>query len=95
MKLFKEHQYLLMRRESHVVLGRKAVNLWLLVLVLTATFFSIAFSEGSRSYLDEKMNDPFTNWVNINLYQTKEEAIEDVIKRLKSGLLVRIFSMLL
>lgn len=85
MKLFKEHQYLLMQRESHVVLGRKAVNLWLLVLVLTATFLSIAFSEGSKSYLDEKMNDPFTNWVNIDLHQTKNEAIEDVIKKMKSA----------
>lgn len=85
MKLFKEHQYLLMQRESRVVLGRKAVNLWLLVLVLTATFFSIAFSEGSRAYLEEKMNDPFTNWVNISLYQTKENDIEDVIKQLKTA----------
>ncbi len=66
MSIFNEHQYLLMRRESRVVLGRRAVNLWLLVLVLTATFFSIAFSAGSMDYLQEKMNDPFTNWVNIN-----------------------------
>ena len=63
---FKEHQYLLIRRESRVVLGKRAVNLWLLVLVLVATFFSIAFSAGSMFYLDEKMNDPFTNWVNIH-----------------------------
>ena len=66
MKLFNEHQYLLMRRESRDVLGRKAVNLLLLILVFAATFFSIAFSAGSMAYLDEKMNDPFTNWVNID-----------------------------
>lgn len=67
MKLFKEHQYLLMRRESRVVIGRRAVNLWLLLAVLLATFFAIAFSAGSMAYLNDKMNDPFTNWVNINL----------------------------
>lgn len=66
MNIFKEHQYLLMRRESRDVLGRKAINLWLLILVFAATFFSIAFSAGSMAYLDEKMNDPFTNWVNID-----------------------------
>ena len=78
MKIFKEHQYLLMRRECRVVLGRRAVNLWLLVLVLTATFFSIAFSEGSRNYLDDKMNDPFTNWVNINLYGADDNKIRSL-----------------
>lgn len=67
MKLFKEHQYLLMRRESRVVIGPKAVNLWLLTAVLTATYFTIAFSAGSTSYLEDKMNDPYTNWVNIDL----------------------------
>ncbi len=66
MKLFKEHQVLLMRRESRVVVGRKAINLWLLVAVLLATFIAIAFSTGSMAYLKEKMNDPFTNWVSIN-----------------------------
>ena len=78
MKKFKEHQYLLMRRESRVVLGRHAINLWLLVLVLTATFFSIAFSEGSMVFLKEKMNDPFTNWVNIH-----RDASLEKIGRLK------------
>jgi len=82
MIFFKEHQYLLIRRESRVVLGRKAVNLWLLVLVLAATFLSIAFSAGSMAYLEEKMNDPFTNWVNIN----REFASLDKISILKDSL---------
>ena len=71
MTLLKEHQYLLMRRESRVVIGHNAVNLWLLVAVLLATFLAIAFSAGSMSYLEEKMKDPFTNWVNINLHNGK------------------------
>ena len=88
MKLFNEHLYLLMRRESRVVLGRRAVNLWLLVLVLTATFFAIAFSAGSTAFLEEKMNDPFTNWVNIDLNGTgtEEESIDSIIKKLKNVL---------
>ncbi len=56
---------LFVKRESKVVLGNKWVNLWLLTIVFVATFFAIAFSEGSMRYLSEKMNDPFTNWVNI------------------------------
>lgn len=63
--LLKEHQYLLMQREGRIVIGRKAVNLWLLVAVLVATFLSIAFSAGSMAYLNDKMNDPYTYWLNV------------------------------
>lgn len=63
--MLKEYLRLLARRESKVVLGNKWANLWLLTVVLVATFISIAFSNGSMIYLSEKMNDPFTNWVNI------------------------------
>ena len=66
MKLLNEYLNLLAQRESGVVLGKKWFNLWLLTAVLTATFLSISFSNGSMIYLSEKMNDPFTNWVNIS-----------------------------
>ena len=61
----KQYQRLLMVREGKEVLGRKGSNLFLLTLVLIATFTSIAFSEGSMIYLQDKMEDPFTNWVSI------------------------------
>ena len=61
----KEYINLLAKREGKVVLGKYYSNLWLLTIVLTLTFVSISFSNGSLSYLDEKMNDPFTNWVSI------------------------------
>lgn len=61
----KQYLKLLMIREGKEVLGKKGANLWLLTLVLAATFTSIAFSEGSMVYLRDKMEDPFTNWVNI------------------------------
>lgn len=67
----KQYQKLLMIREGKEVLGKKGANLWLLCLVLVATFSSIAFSEGSMIYLKDKMEDPFTNWVSIS------KAIDD------------------
>jgi hypothetical protein len=54
-----------MVREGNEVLGRRYSNLWLLTLVLVATFISIAFSEGGMIYLRDKMEDPFTNWIDI------------------------------
>ena len=56
---------LFIKREAKVVLGKKGYNLWLLIGVLTATFLAIAFSNGSMYYLNEKMNDPFIKWVDI------------------------------
>ena len=63
--MIKEYLKLLAQRESKVVLGKYYSNMWVLVIVLIATFISIAFSNGSMIYLAEKMNDPFTNWVDI------------------------------
>ena len=61
----KQYLKLLLTREAKEVIGKKGANLWLLTLVLVATFISIAFSEGSMIYLKDKMEDPFTNWVSI------------------------------
>lgn len=61
----KQYLKLLMVREGKEVLGKHYSNLWLLTVVLIATFISIAFSEGSMIYLRDKMEDPFTNWIDI------------------------------
>ena len=62
----KQYLKLLIAREGKEVLGKNGSNLWILTLVLVATFTSIAFSDGSMIYLKDKMADPFTNWVSIN-----------------------------
>ena len=72
----KQYLKLLLGREAKEVVGKKGSNLWLLTLVLVATFVSIAFSEGSMIYLKDKMEDPFTNWVSI-AKSTDEESFKD------------------
>lgn len=68
----KQYLKLLLAREAKEVLGKKGTNLWLLTLVLVATFACIAFSEGSQDFLRYKMEDPFTNWVSI------DKAVDDI-----------------
>lgn len=75
MKIFTPHQLLLMRRERNAVMGHRAMGIWMLSAVLIATFLSIAFSAGSMSYLDEKMNDPYTYWLNV----TKSDSAGSII----------------
>ena len=72
----KQYLKLLMAREGKEVLGRNGSNLWILTIVLVATFLSIAFSEGSMIYLKDKMEDPFTNWVSI-AKSTDEESFSN------------------
>ena len=60
-----DYLMLFIRREGKVVLGKRLSNMWLLTAVLVATFFAIAFANGSLNYLNYKMNDPFIKWVDI------------------------------
>ena len=73
--MLKAHQYLLIKRECRTVLGHRASNLILLTMVLAATFFAVSFSKASTEYLKQRMEDPFTNWVNIELTGADEEVI--------------------
>ena len=75
---------LFIKREGEVILGYKYLNLFAIILILTATFFSVGFSEGSKNYLEKKMSDPFNKWVCFDkqilllpfLWSTKVEKLE-------------------
>lgn len=77
----KQYLKLLMLREGIEVLGNRFINLWLLTLVLIATFSSIAFSDGSQHYLSYRMEDPYTNWVTIS-----KSGNSDLFNRFKEEL---------
>lgn len=74
---------LFFQREKEVVLGKHRINLWILTSMLLFTFLAIAFSNASLAYLRQKMDDPFTNWVNIPtedpnvVYMLQEDFGED------------------
>ena len=65
-KVFSEdYLKLFLKREGKVVLVKNFSNIWLLTAVLSATLAAIAFSNGSLIFLEDKMKDPFINWVDI------------------------------
>lgn len=86
----KPYLKLLMAREGKEVLGKRGSNLWLLTLVLTAMFTSIAFSHGSMNYLKDKMEDPFTNWFDIPVGDSRAEA-ENIASSLDNAALQQRF----
>ena len=56
---------LFFKRELIPLSGRKFSNLWIIVFLLFIAFSVIGFAEGSLRYLEEKMKDPFINWVTV------------------------------
>ena len=79
----KQYLKLLLAREAKEVVGKKGTNMWLLTLVLVATFASIAFSKGSMVFLQDTMEDPFTNWIDIPIDGTSvknKEFLEELNK---------------
>ncbi|MCD8387452.1 MAG: ABC transporter permease [Bacteroidales bacterium] len=66
----KESLKLLLRRECVEIIGPKGTNFWLLAGVAFVTFLAISFGNASIDFLTQRMADPFTNWVDIDIQQT-------------------------
>lgn len=56
---------LFFRRELIPLSGKNFSNLGVIVLLLFIAFSVIGFAEGSLRYLEQKMKDPFINWVTV------------------------------
>lgn len=69
---------LFFKREGRELLGLRYASFWFLVLILFITFTAIGFSNGSLKYLEEKMSDPFTRWVNLELPWEKRDRVADL-----------------
>ena len=71
---------LFIRREGKIVLGRNFSNVWLLTAMLVASFFAIAFANGSLNYLGYKMDDPFIKWVDIKEDRSDPKALKEALQ---------------
>jgi len=73
-----EAKSLLYKSEFKALVGDNYRNLLFLTIILCVTLVSICFSFGSLNYLNERMNDPYTNWVNLKLprYLDKDSYIK-------------------
>ncbi|MBQ9509637.1 MAG: hypothetical protein IJR53_09525 [Bacteroidales bacterium] len=60
---------LFLTREFKELRGKNNLNLWILAGVFSVSVLVIGFGSSSISYLRYKMDDPFINWVDINMDQ--------------------------
>lgn len=60
-----KHRQLFVKKEFKAIAGRKKFNLGILSVILLFTLLAAGFSNGSLTYLESKMNDPFINLVEL------------------------------
>lgn len=65
--IHKDFRKIFYLKEGKELLGRNNRNLWALMAILFLTFTAIGFASGSLMYLKKKMDDPYINWVNVNI----------------------------
>jgi len=65
--IHKDFRRVFYQKEGKELLGKNKINLWILISILFITFTAIGFASGSLKYLKKKMDDPYINWVNVNI----------------------------
>ncbi|MFN8697793.1 MAG: ATP-binding cassette domain-containing protein [Flavobacteriales bacterium] len=75
-------------RESHILRGKRFVNLVVIATLLLVTFLSVGFANGSLEYLETKMKNPFVQWMTIKIPSSRAGLsgdVGDVINKLNSS----------
>lgn len=76
--LASNYQSLFLSKEGKALLGPAYSNLLRLVGILTITLLAIGFANGSLHYLDVKLNDPFVNWLSVNIPSSRVSEIPEL-----------------
>ena len=76
---------LFFRKESLALAGAGMRNLFILIALLLCTFLAIGFANGSISYLEEKIKDPFVNWLTITIPASKSHEADRMKEELNDA----------
>jgi len=76
-----EYEKLFFKNEFAVFVGKNNNRLLRLISILLLTFLALSFAKGSYDYLHNKMNNPFTNWVNLPIETDNNRLQKDNIKK--------------
>jgi len=73
-----DFQNLFIFNEYEELTGKTKSGIITLVVILTITFLALGFAIGGINYLREKMDDPFTNWVNLEIKQSYRDKVSKI-----------------
>jgi len=65
-----DYEQLFFRNEYRALVGLRHSKLLRLTLIVFITFLALSFAKGSYNYLNQKMNNPFTNWLDVDIGKT-------------------------
>ena len=72
-------------KEGQALAGTGMMNMIILTALMFFTFLAIGFANGSISYLQEKINNPFVNWLTVTVpWAKKNEQVDDMKQTLKN-----------
>lgn len=69
------------RKEYVQIEGAKRIAFFILVLLFGVSFFALTLAKGSLEYLEEKMDNPFTSWISINVNNSENYEKYDEVKQ--------------
>ncbi len=69
-----KYRKLFLNKEGRSLIGKGYSNLLALIAILSITLLAIGFANGSLAYLNNKLSDPFVNWLKMTIpYQRVTE----------------------
>lgn len=71
-----DYRQLFKKKEGKALRGKSYENLAALVSMLCLTLLGLGFANGSLSYLQEKLNNPFVNWLSVEVPWIKSDVHE-------------------
>ena len=74
------------KREGKSIMGKRYLNLLILFSIFAVTFLAIGFSNGSRIYINDKMNNPFVQWITVQIpFAVEPEYIDSLMREFRNG----------
>ncbi|GLR16663.1 ABC transporter permease family protein [Portibacter lacus] len=73
-----DFQNLFIFNEYEELTGKSKSGIITLSVILGITFLALGYAIGGINYLKEKMDDPFTNWVNLEIKQSYRDKVTNV-----------------
>jgi hypothetical protein len=67
-------------REFNALSGKRLSRLMLLFVILLLTLLALGYAIGGLQLLDDRMNNPYTNWVDVTVKNEDREKIDTIMK---------------
>ena len=82
LQLHSDYERLFFLNEYKTLLGKNSRIIGFLIVILFLTFLALGYSIGSIQYLEERMSNPYTNWVDLTVARSMgitDEVVDEIL----------------